>query len=342
MPGLEYLTDSPPNAAVPLERLDGRPLDQDRAYVRNSFDVPGPETLTGEVEVMIPGRPTRTVTAEDLAGLDQVDADFVLECAGNGRSLIRPVVDGLAWGFGGVSPIRVRGVRLVDLLGDLPEEVIELVITGADQGEVHPEGAVNYQFSVATGRVTDGSALLVTEWGGDPLGLEHGGPIRFMLPGDYAMRSVKWVTRIEGVTEPFTGHFVDRYRYLGDVRHDEGSPVGVIAVRAVIATPSDGETAEAGSLLVSGSAWSGTGPVIEVSVSTDGGETWLQADLEPGPDPWSACSWRCVVEIIPGRHSVMAKATDVTGNTQPIEPPWNARGYANNVVHRVGFEAAQA
>jgi hypothetical protein len=37
----------------------------------------------------------------------------------------------------------------------------------------------------------------------------------------------------------------------------------------------------------------------------------------------------------------MARATDVTGDTQPIEPPWNARGYANNVVHRVSFEAAQ-
>jgi DMSO/TMAO reductase YedYZ molybdopterin-dependent catalytic subunit len=189
--------------------------------------------------------------------------------------------------------------------------------------------------------VADGSALLVTEWGGDPLGLEHGGPIRFMLPSDYAMRSVKWVTRIEAVTEPFSGHFVDRYRYLGDVRHAEGSPVGAVAVRSVIASPADGATVEAGNLSVSGSAWSGGGLVIQVSVSTDGGETWLQAELEPGPGPWSACRWRCDVEVTPGRHTVMARATDLTGDTQPIAPPWNARGYANNVVHRVSFEVAQ-
>jgi DMSO/TMAO reductase YedYZ molybdopterin-dependent catalytic subunit len=341
MPGLEYLTDDPPNAAVPLDRLDGRPLGQDRAYLRNSFEIPAAETLTGEIEITIPGRPPHTVTTDDLAGLDPVDVDLVLECAGNGRSLLRPVVDGLAWGFGGVSPIRVRGTRLIDLLGGLPEEVLELVVTGADRGTVHPEGEVNYQFSVVTQRVNDGSALLVTEWGGEPLGLEHGGPIRFMLPGDYAMRSVKWVTRIEGVTEPFAGHFVDRYRYLGDDRHDEGAPVRTIAVRSVIATPAEGETVDAGRLVVSGSAWSGRGPVVDVSVSTDGGETWRPAELEPGSGPWSACGWRSEVEVTPGRSTVMARATDVAGDTQPIEPPWNARGYANNMVHRVSFEAAQ-
>jgi DMSO/TMAO reductase YedYZ molybdopterin-dependent catalytic subunit len=341
MSGLEYLTERPPNAGVPLERLDGRPLGQDRAYLRNSFEIPAPDTLTGEIEVVIPGRPARTATADDLSALEFVEIDFVLECAGNGRSLIRPAVDGLAWGFGGVSPIRVRGVRLTDLLGDLPHEVTELVVTGADRGEVHPEGEVNYQFSVAADRVADGSALLVTEWGGQPLGLDHGGPVRFMLPGDYAMRSVKWVTRIEAVTEPFAGHFVDRYRYLGDPRHAEGTPVGAVAVRSVIASPAEGATVKAGSLAVGGSAWSGGGLVTQVSVSTDGGETWLQAALEPGPGPWSACSWHCDVELIPGRHTVMARASDVTGDTQPIEPAWNVRGYANNVVHRVNFEAAQ-
>jgi DMSO/TMAO reductase YedYZ molybdopterin-dependent catalytic subunit len=341
MSGLEFLTDSPPNAAVPLSRLDGRTLPQDRAYLRNSFDVPSPETLTGEIDILIPGRPPRTVTADDLAGLEPVQIEFVLECAGNGRSLVRPIVDGLAWGFGGVSPIRVTGVRLIDLLGALPDEVVELVVTGADRGEVHPEGEVNYQFNVLTGRVADGSALLVTEWDGEPLRLEHGGPIRFMLPGDYAMRSVKWVTRIEGVTSPFAGHFVDRYRYHGDDRHAEGSPVGAIAVRSVIAAPAAGEMVGAGELVVSGTAWSGTGPIVDVTVSTDGGATWRPAQIEPGPGPWAATRWHCEIEVTPGRNTVMARATDFIGETQPIEPPWNARGYANNMAHRVSFEAAQ-
>jgi DMSO/TMAO reductase YedYZ molybdopterin-dependent catalytic subunit len=230
---------------------------------------------------------------------------------------------------------------LIDVLSDLPVGVVELVLTGADHGEVHPEGDVNYQFSVRSERVTDGSALLVTEWGGKPLGLGHGGPVRFMLPGDYAMKSVKWVTLIEGVTRPFMGHFVERYRYLGDMRFPESTPVGVVQVRSVIAAPADGETVPAGAIGVNGSAWSGSAPVTGVSVSTDGGETWLPAALEPPTGPLAAWIWRCDVVLGPGRHTVMARATDAEGNTQPMDPPWNGRGYANNAVHAVRFEVSQ-
>jgi DMSO/TMAO reductase YedYZ molybdopterin-dependent catalytic subunit len=340
MSGLDFLTEHPPNAAVPLSRLDGRPLQQDRAYIRNSFPAPARENLTGVIDIMIPGRPTKQFTEYDLVGLSQVEIDLVLECAGNGRSLIRPTVDGLAWELGGVSPIRVGGVRLADLLGELPADVVELVITGADHGEVYPEGDVNYQFSVSSERVADGSALLVTEWGGEPLGLDHGGPVRFMLPGDYAMRSVKWVTRIEGVTQPFMGHFVERYRFLGDIRFPEGAPVGVIQVRSVISSPAEGDTVPAGTIVVGGSAWSGGAPIAEVSVSTDGGQTWLQADLERGAGLLSSKGWRCDIRLDPGRHILMARATDANGDIQPMDPPWNARGYANNLIHKVGFEVS--
>jgi DMSO/TMAO reductase YedYZ molybdopterin-dependent catalytic subunit len=341
MPGLEFLTEYPPNAGVPLSRLDGRLLDQNEAYLRNSFPAPGRDEVTVEIDVVIPGRPSAKVAKRDLAGMPQVEVDFVLECAGNGRSLMRPAVDGLAWGFGGVSPIRVGGVRLADVVGDLPPDVVELVITGADHGDVHPEGAVNYQFSVPVERVADGSALLVTEWGGEPLGLEHGGPIRFMLPGEYAMKSVKWVTRIDAVTMTFTGHFVERYRYIEDDRFHDRAPVGAIQVRSIISFPAEGETVPAGTVMVSGSAWSGPGPVTDVSVSPDRGETWQPANLEPATGQLSARRWQCDVELPPGRHTVMARATDASGNSQPMHPPWNARGYANNVIQEVGFVAAQ-
>jgi DMSO/TMAO reductase YedYZ molybdopterin-dependent catalytic subunit len=341
MSGLDFLTEHPPNAGVPVERLDGRSLAQHEAYLRNSFDTPPSEELTGEIEMVIPGQPPRIVTVTDLGGLPSVDVVFVLECAGNGRSFIRPAIEGLAWGLGGASPIEVRGVRVVDLIGRLPHGAVELVMTGADKGEVYPQGEVHYQFSVPAERVNDGSALLVTEWGGEPLRKQHGGPIRFMLPGDYAMRSVKWLTRIEAVTRPFYGHFVERYRYLGDSRHEEGAPVGAVQVRSVIATPADGETVPAGPISLIGSAWSGTAPVTDVSVSIDGGRTWMPAELEPATEPLTALRWLCVVELGPGRHVVMARAMDASDATQPMEPPWNARGYANNMVHRIGLEVVQ-
>ena len=337
MSELEYITTSPPNAGVPMTALDGRPIPQDRAYLRNSF--PTPQDVEDVVGVVLPGVPPRSLSVETLAELEQVEVEMVLECAGNGRSLVQPAVSGLAWGLGGASPIRVGGVRLVDALGPVPDEVVELVLTGSDRGKVRPEGDVHYQFSVPIDRVTDGSSLLVTHWGDEPLGMEHGGPIRFVLPGHYAMRSVKWLARIEGVVEPFAGHFVKRYRYLGDDRFEEESPVGEIQVRSVIASPGHGESIPAGPVVIMGSAWSGSGLVENVVVSMDRGETWDPAEMSTGSGPLAAVAWRHEVVVAPGRHTVMSRATDSGGNSQPMSPHWNENGYANNLVHTVEFEA---
>jgi DMSO/TMAO reductase YedYZ molybdopterin-dependent catalytic subunit len=337
MSGLEYITESPPNAAVPLSALDGRAIPQDRAYLRNSF--PAPEEVEDSVEVVLPGIPPRGLTSDILSELDQVEMEMVLECAGNGRSLVRPVVSGLEWGLGGVSPIRIGGVRLIDALEQVPDEVVELVLTGSDRGTVWPEGDVNYQFSVPIDRIEDGSALLVTRWGAEPLGIEHGGPIRFVLPGHYAMRSVKWLARIEGVVEPFAGHFVNRYRYLGDDRFEQATPVAEIQVRSVIASPGEGESLAAGAVVIMGSAWSGNGTVDDVAISIDRGETWTAAELAPGSGPLAAVGWQHEVVVAPGKHTVMARATDSAGHSQPMSPVWNENGYANNLVHTVEFEA---
>jgi DMSO/TMAO reductase YedYZ molybdopterin-dependent catalytic subunit len=339
MNGLDYITVSPPNAAVPLTELDGRALPQHLVYQRNSFPMPAPSDVTGEIEVLLPGRGHETLDLPRLAGLEQVSQEMVLECAGNGRSLITPAVIGLEWGLGGASPIRVGGVRLIDALKEIPDNVTDLVLTGCDRGVVSPEGEVPYQFSVPADLVRQGSGLLVTTIGDEPLAHEHGGPIRFVLPGHYAMKSVKWLTRIEGVTSPFQGHFVNRYRFFGDDVFVDGSPVARIQIRSVIAAPGEGDRVPAGRVAVSGSAWSGSGPVTSVAVSVDEGEEWLEADVEAGPGLFAAVAWRRDLPVDPGGHVVMARATDASGATQPLLSRWNRGGYANNVVHQVRFTA---
>lgn len=338
MSGLEFITEEPPNAAVPLADLDGRGLPQERVYMRNSFPMPEPGQVTGQIEVDLPGRPGRTLTPDGLAALEHVDLDLVLECAGNGRSLMRPVVSGVQWGLGGASPVRVGGVRLIDALGEIPDEVTEIVSTGFDRGNVHPEGEVHFEFSVPARLVREGSALLVTHMGGEPLGLEHGGPVRLVVPGHYAMKSVKWLIRIVGVTEPFSGHFVNRYRFFGDDLVEDGAPVAEMQVRSVVTFPGPGGRVTAGRVTVAGSAWSGLAAVERVAVSVDQGVTWVDAELTPGSGPLAATSWRRDLTLSPGMHTVMARATDASDNTQPLVSRWNKGGYANNVVHTVEFE----
>jgi len=333
MAQLRFLTDEPPNAGVSLSSLDGAPIDQETMYLRNSFAVPEPGRVSGRIAVTLPDRDPEELTPQGLATMPQTALEMVLECAGNGRSLMSPVPEGLPWDLGGVSPIVVSGVRLIDALVDIPSDVVDLVFTGADSGEVWPEGEVNYQFSIDAELARSPIPLLATHVGDEPLGLLHGGPVRLIVPGHYAMRSVKWLTAIDGLPVPFNGHFVNRYQYLDDSEFDDGTPVGPIQVRSVIATPGDGDRLPEGPVAVAGSAWSGLGQVTLVEVSIDG--TWVEAELTPGTDKLAATAWHLETQLDEGPHTIEARATDSTGATQPLRPRWNKRGYANNLVHEV-------
>ena len=333
------IDEYPPNTGVRVEGLTGESLSQQQMFVRSNFALP--VSPPAGFDLVMPGRRPRFITPEQLHAFEEVSRDIVLECAGNGRSLMSPAPDGTQWELDGVSAITVGGCRLKDLLGPLPDEVVELVFTGADVGTVTPEDRrAPYQFSISRELAESTVPMLVTHIGNEPLTLLHGAPVRLVVPGHYGMKSVKWLIRVEGTTSPFRGHFVEKYRYLDDAAEPEGAPVGEIAVRSVIASPVQGETVSAGAVEIAGSAWSGAAEVTDVEVSADGGESWRPADLvrRQTGGRWAPVRWACTAEPEPGWIEITARATDGSGATQPLQPRWNANGYANNVVHRVAVE----
>lgn len=329
------ITENPPNTGVKVEGLTGDSLSQQQMYVR--CNLPVPLNVPDGFELVLPGRRTRLITREQFRPFEEISRDIVLECAGNGRSLMSPAPSGTQWDLDGVSAITVSGYRLSDVIGPLPEQVTELVFTGADVGMVANGRRVPYQFSISRDLAESRVPMLATHIGGEQLTRVHGGPIRLVVPGHYGMKSVKWVIRVEGVTEPFRGHFVEKYRYYEDDVEPERAPVGEINVRSVIASPVEEETVLAGAVEIRGSAWSGSSEIARVEVSTDGGETWQEADLvrrETG-GRWAPVRWALTSEPPPGRLEISARATDADGATQPLESRWNKNGYGNNVVHRV-------
>ena len=70
-------------------------------------------------------------------------------------------------------------------------------------------------------------------------------------------------------------------------------------------------------------------------MSTDGGATWSDASLDAplGERAWRG--WSLDWDATPGEHVISSRATDAAGNVQPLDPPWNLKGYANNVVERI-------
>jgi len=95
---------------------------------------------------------------------------------------------------------------------------------------------------------------------------------------------------------------------------------------------------------LSGRAWSGGAPVARVEASTDGGATWADAVLAPA-DPEQPYAWRAWSHewtASPGRTELLVRATDETGDSQPVEQEWNRQGMANNLVQRVPVTVLEA
>ena len=335
---LEMVSAIPPNAGTWLFNQTGVALPQDHVYVRSNFAVPPIDHEPWFLDVSMTER--HRLPLESLRVFPPATITMVLECAGNGRTLMAPTPEGTPWTLGGASMTTFGGVWLRDVLASLtvPTDTAEIVFTGADWGTVPEDGEVPYQFSLPVDEALDGGAMLAWTMGGEPLSQVHGAPVRLVVPGQYAMKSVKWLRRIEAVPKPFVGHFVRKYRYVDEFPDGEDSPVGSIRVRSVIANPADGARVRAGRLSVVGSAWSSGGGISRVDVSCDGGSTWVQAQLRHQDSTYAAVPWSVDIEVVRGPATIVARATDATGDSQPLAPRWNRNGYGNNVAHRVGIE----
>jgi hypothetical protein len=122
-----------------------------------------------------------------------------------------------------------------------------------------------------------------------------------------------------------------------DALMTEGWPV-----KSIVTHPAPNARFPAGKpLLVAGKAWAGEQGIARVELSFDEGRTWQRAELNPAGDKYA---WRtfslAYTPQRPGYGTVVARATDDAGNTQPAIAAWNPLGYFWNGWHRVGFTVA--
>jgi DMSO/TMAO reductase YedYZ molybdopterin-dependent catalytic subunit len=305
-------------------------------YHRNHFPFParGPRTISIAGAV---GKPF-DLRADAILSMPSRTLLMTMECAGNGRSDLQPEVQGEPWAFGAVSTAEWTGVPLCDVLAEagLQPGVREILFVGADHGYVQAAGTeIPFARSLPAEKAQDPDVILAFAMNGEPLGREHGGPLRLIVPGWYGVASVKWLARIEALREPFTGFYqADRYVMpdgCGGMR-----PLREMRVKSLIASPSDGARLERGLRLIRGMAWSGDGPITLVEVSVDAGDTWSPAHMASREERYAWRRWEYLWEAR-SNHSVvlLSRAVDAAGNSQPKAPEWNALGYANNAIQRV-------
>ncbi|WP_062214158.1 sulfite oxidase [Streptomyces sp. NBRC 109706] len=267
-----------------------------------------------------------------------------VECAGNGRSFYATqqgeAASGTAWQLGAIGVARWRGVRLAEVLrrAGLRRDAVDVQPRGLDDPFVDSSGAElgRVRRPLPLAKALD-DVLLAYEMNGAPLPPDHGHPVRVLVPSWIGIASIKWVGDIEVSAEPLYSPWnTDLYRLFGPDHPEGGSaPLTRQTVKSAFELAFDAPLAAGRTHELTGRSWSGAGVIRSVEVSTDGGRRWRPARLKDAPrrDSWVRWSvpW---TPRRPGSATLLARATDSAGRTQPERSVYNQQGYLFDAVVR--------
>jgi DMSO/TMAO reductase YedYZ molybdopterin-dependent catalytic subunit len=322
-------SEAPLNLETPFETVESFITPTESFYVRTHFPIPSIDRdawwlhVEGEVEKPF------VINYQELLALESVTIPATLECAGNNRSFLEPKVKGVQWRLGAVGTAEWTGVLLSVLLDRavVRQTAREVILEGADHGMLDdpksPPGELTFARSIPLEKAR-ADVLLAYKMNGNDLPAQHGFPLRAIVPGWYAMASIKWLQRIIVTDQPFNGYYqtID-YSYWnrrGDIA--ELSALTEMQVKAEITKPAEGEIVAANSnVRVHGAAWSSDSEITRVQLSTDGGSTWKETKLlgEPKPNSWRLWEFTWQTPDTPGKQTLIARATDSRGRTQPVQ-----------------------
>ena len=328
--GLIVREQEPLNLEMPFSTLSGFTTPNESFYVRCHFPIP--EIAAADWRLKVEGEVEAPFELgyDELSRMETRTVPATLECAGNNRIFLEPKVKGVQWELGAVGNAAWNGVPLSALLdrAKVKSGAIEVILEGADEGEIanppRPAGKINFSRSVPLGKAQD-DVLLAYEMNGEKLSAAHGFPLRAIVPGWYAMASIKWLRRIIVTSKPFAGYYqsID-YSYWERSNGELPTlkPLAEQQIKAEIARPENGEAVPANSAVkVHGAAWGGSAEIIKVEISADGGKVWNAARLlgEPVQNAWRLWEYEWRTPSTSGPQTLMARASDSDGRIQPSE-----------------------
>ncbi|MGW5581482.1 molybdopterin-dependent oxidoreductase [Micromonospora chokoriensis] len=239
-------------------------------------------TLGGAVD-----RP-RTWTFDDLLARGVLERDITLNCVSN--EVGGPYIGTARWTGIPLAPLlREAGIR-------------------AGQNQLVSRSVEGMTIGTPLEAILDGrDALLAVAMNGEPLPLEHGFPVRMLVPGLYGyVGACKWLTSMQVTTfDAFDPYWVQR-GWAAD------APV---KTASRIDTPRPFAQRRAGPVMIAGVAWAQRRGITAVEVQIDDGP-WRQARLADGPSPDLWRQWTYRWDATPGSHTLRVRATDATGATQ--------------------------
>lgn len=342
----------PPNYETPLTFFREPMTPNDAFYVRWHMGVPDVAAADWRLTVGGPSAQSpREFTLADLKRFKSHEVVAVNQCSGNRRGLFEPHVPGVQWGTGAMGNARWRGVRLKDVLesSGLAPGALEVVADAADSPTLT---GPDFAKSLPMWKALEPDTLVAFEMNGEPLPRWNGFPARLVVPGWTATYWVKCLTALTVVDRPFDGFWMKTaYRVpkglfgasgFASQDGEQNSPITTIRVNSLVVDPAPGATLPAGRRSqIRGIAWDGGSGIRRVTVSTDSGASWRDAELGRDLGRHAFRPWHFAVTPAAGstvRLAVRAEAAD--GSTQPDALIPNPAGYHHNVVQSVEYRAA--
>ena len=350
---LILLTSRPPQLETPMKYFETAITPNDAFYVR--YHIPPPTRVDlSSWRLKVTGHLDKPLelAMDDLTKFPRASVVAVNQCSGNGRGYSAPRVFGGQWANGAMGNAEWSGVRLRDILSaaGMRAGAVDVSFNGLDQPVIPV--VPDFVKSLTVSRIMgDPNILVADQMNGQPLPMLNGFPARLIVPGWYATYWVKHLSEITVLDQEFDGFWMRKAYLIPD------TPCGCVApgtaparmvpikrmdVRSFITSPAPRERLAAGqSVALKGMAFDGGYGIQQVLVSTDQGASWRSAQLGKDLGDYSFREWS--LEWKPaakGPYTLMVKATNRLGESQPSAALWNPAGYLRNVIEELDVTVA--
>ncbi|MBC7645516.1 MAG: molybdopterin-dependent oxidoreductase [Pseudopedobacter sp.] len=283
---------------------------KDFFYVSKNLEILDPKIKAANWTLEVNGEVQRpqSFTLEELRALPSQTVDLTLACISN-------PVGGPLLGLG-----RWTGVSFA--------EILKRVGLTANAKWIVWHAADGYTESLPLSEAASLELLLAYEQNGAPLTPKHGFPLRILIPGRYGMKQPRWLTRIEFAAEDRAGYWVTR----------GWSKTAFVELTSRIDSPLENSPVvkAAQPIQIEGIAFGGLLPITKVEVSTDGGQNWLEAQLEKPVSKYAWTLWSLLWTPEAGSHELKVRSYSsekVQKEQEEDALPEGATGYHHFIVN---------
>jgi sulfite dehydrogenase len=344
---LILVTSRPPQLETPLSYFKELITPNNALFVRwHLANIPTSVDMR-EWKLTVGGNTEKelSLSMDEVKTFEKVTYTAVIQCSGNGRSFFEPRVAGGQWGNGAMGNVTWTGARLKDILtrAGIKAGSVDVTFDGLDSGPLPT--VPDFVKSLPVDKAMEEEIMVAYEMNGEPLTMLNGFPARLIVPGWYATYWVKALSTIKVIQKTFEEFWMKPAYRIPDTAcgcvppgtaPKKTIPIHRMTTRSLIIEPVQGTRIPLDKPVeITGIAFSGGYSIKDVIVSVDGGKTWKEAKLGQDKGRYSWIQW-----FYPwrpektGTYTLMARATNSIGESQPFEGLWNPSGYLWNKIEK--------